>query len=272
MSDKPFSERMGFVLPKPVQIDDLDNDARTALYNLFMRVSKKETQDNPTHQYWIFVGTKFLKIEENELFEETAYLHVIHSYKMQANIRNLFFDYEWYNIFNLIEFISSFSSTINCSLKSINSVLEQEKIGYKFVGGKFIPIQTQEEQETIENALQIPYENARNHIEKSITLFSARPNPDYANSIKESICAVESICKELTGETKFADAVRKLNIPMHQAFREATIKLYGFTSDEEGIRHAATGEPLQINQATARYMLNVCSAMVNYITANTDKK
>ena len=41
MSDKPFSEREGFVQPKFVQINDLDKDARTALYNAYLSCSIK---------------------------------------------------------------------------------------------------------------------------------------------------------------------------------------------------------------------------------------
>ena len=115
--------------------------------------------------------------------------------------------------------------------------------------------------------MDAPYAGARKQIRRAVSLFSARPNPDYANSIKDSIGAVESICQEISGEKGFSAAVNKLGISMHPAFQRAAKQLYGFTSDQAGIRHAATGEPpLQVNQATARYMLIVCSAMVNFIT------
>ena len=268
MSDKPFSERMGFVPPKPVQTDDLDKEARTHLYNAFL-LYRAGIDYNENLTIWTsFFGNRMdqFTVNNNYVF-----------------IEGIFCNDKWHKIFEFIEFLYSINikyrtkngrnRKLNPAITiSINKALELGNVGYKFVDGKFIPIQTQEEQETIESVLQTPYENARNHIKKSIIHFSARTNPDYANSIKESICAIESIYQELTGETKFADAVNKLNIPMHKAFKESIKNLYGFTSDEEGIRHAATGEPLQINQATARYMLNVCSAMVNYITANTDKK
>ena len=59
-------------------------------------------------------------------------------------------------------------------------------------------------------------------------------------------------------------------IKLHNAHKEALKKLYGFTSDADGIRHGSKeGEPSDIN--TARLMLITCSAFVNFIVAETPK-
>jgi hypothetical protein len=61
---------------------------------------------------------------------------------------------------------------------------------------------------------------------------------------------------------KLAD---QLNI--HPAFKEAIKKLYGWTSDEGGMRHGDHGEELKSAEEEARYMLVQCSALVNYVIA-----
>ena len=280
MSDKPFSERMGFTKPKSVQINDLDGDARMALYNAYQRLSSTIPLKGQ-YQYWQAVISQFLKMSEKHNIVRSFDGRAEASQDATNRIYEILFRSHWYESFDLIEFIypvwlDCFSLELEkirmpvvrtAFAKIVNDALKQENVGWRFSKGKIVPIQSQEEQDTIERALDAPFAGARNHIQQSLVLFSDRSKPDYANSIKESISAVESICKEITGKEKFSDAVNKLGIPMHPAFQKAAKQLYGFTSDEAGVRHAATGEPpLQVNQATARYMLIVCSAMVNFIT------
>ena len=277
MSDKPFSKRTGFTQPKPVQINDLDKDARTALHNAYLSLQL----DIPYDRRWEcfnVVATRFLKMKADRSHSGLDQEHFISV--MDRKIENIFLQSTWYKSFDFIEFfhriltrpeesiVSGYDNELDSRFSAaINQALEQENVGWKFSKGLFVPVQPEEEQKTIERALNAPFARAQNHIEQSLVLLSIRPTPDYANSIKESISAVESICEEITGKKRFSAAVDKLGISMHPAFKEAAKKLYGFTSDEAGIRHAATGEPMQVNQATARYMLIVCSAMVNFIIA-----
>ena len=262
MSDKLFSERMGFAQPKPVQIHELDVDARTALYNAYLDMCRKFNLYGHEN-FWRAVAARFLKMVANHPATQ-----------IREEIDKIFFYDDWHRPFSFVEFLhrilvghSNTSGRDPWFSEKINEALKQENVGWRFSKGLFVSVQTEEEQETIERAMDAPYDGAREQIRRAVSLFSARPDPDYANSIKDSIGAVESICKEITGKEKFSDAVNKLGIPMHPAFQKAAKQLYGFTSDEAGVRHAATGEPpLQVNQATARYMLIVCSAMVNFIT------
>ena len=75
-----------------------------------------------------------------------------------------------------------------------------------------------------------------------MSFLSDRKNPDYRNSIKESISAVESICKIIAEDEKttLAKALTKLKkrIEIHGSLEEGFKKIYGYTSDADGIRHA----------------------------------
>ena len=275
MSDKPFSEREGFVQPKPVQIKDLDKGARTALYNAYLTMFN-QIPYNGEWRFYNTVATRFFQMvadRSNTLNRQRLFIE-----EMNKKIEDIFFQSVWHESFDFAErlhhllveeeffFDDNYDHAFWFS-EEINKALKQENVGWKFWKGEFLRIQSQEEQETIERAMDAPYAGARKQIRRAVSLFSARPNPDCANSIKDSIGAVESICQEISGEKGFSAAVDKLGIPMHPAFKEAAKKLYGFASNEAGVRHAATSKPpLQVNQATARYMLIVCSAMVNFIT------
>ena len=93
-------------------------------------------------------------------------------------------------------------------------------------------------------------------------------NLDYRNSIKESISAVESIARAISGSDKatLGNALRTIEKKgqLHRALKEGFLKLYGYTSDKQGIRHAMLDEP-NITAADARYFLVSCSSFANYL-------
>jgi CBS domain-containing protein len=98
---------------------------------------------------------------------------------------------------------------------------------------------------------------------------SQKPDPDLRNAIKEAISSVESAARVLTGKPKatLSDAIKILEKArqVHPALKDAWIKLYGYTSDEPGVRHAMTEEP-GIDFATAKYMVVSCAAFVNLLS------
>ena len=107
------------------------------------------------------------------------------------------------------------------------------------------------------------------HINKAIILLYDRHQPDYANSIKESITAVESACNIMLATEKctLGEALKKLElngINIHPALKDAFNKLYGYTSDASGIRHAG-GMGTNATREEAKFMLVACSAFCNYL-------
>ncbi|MCJ7614296.1 hypothetical protein MUO71_06000, partial [Candidatus Bathyarchaeota archaeon] len=59
-------------------------------------------------------------------------------------------------------------------------------------------------------------------------------------------------------------------IGLHGALKQSFIKLYAYTSDAEGIRHALMDAPT-LSSEDAKFMLVSCSAFVNYLTAKAEK-
>ena len=88
---------------------------------------------------------------------------------------------------------------VNSLFKIANIYFKQEYVGYRFVDKIIVPISDQNEITEIEEVLECRYAIERNHISKANILLADRENPDYENSIKESISAVEAICEILTG-------------------------------------------------------------------------
>lgn len=155
-----------------------------------------------------------------------------------------------------------------------NSFFEQEYIGYRFVDGIIVPISNSFEVETINESLKNKYQPVYEHISKANKLLADREKPDYENSIKESISAVEAICEIITGtkgkEATLRNMLKKIEdngVVIHKGLKSAFNILYGYTSDANGIRHAGDiGGPLSTFEE-AKFMLVACCAFVNYLTA-----
>ncbi|WP_189488513.1 hypothetical protein [Asticcacaulis endophyticus] len=90
------------------------------------------------------------------------------------------------------------------------------------------------------------------------------------DSIRESVHAVESVCKRITDNPKatLQDALKALEskeIYIHPALKTGLEKIYAYTSDEKGIRHALLDENHKCDQADAQFMLGACASFISYL-------
>ena len=155
-----------------------------------------------------------------------------------------------------------------------NGIFEQEYIGYRFIDGIITPITDDLEIDTIDEALRNRYKPVNNHISKANSLLADRDNPDYENSIKESISAVEALCQIIAGvdgrEATLGNTLKKMEdngVIIHKGLQSAFQKLYGYTSNANGVRHAGDiGGPSSTFEE-AKFMLVACCAFINYLTS-----
>ena len=181
-------------------------------------------------------------------------------------------NYRGFTYYNMYE-----KSYTNISLfEEMNEVLRREYIGYRFIDGLITPISDEFEIEEINQALDEKYESVYTHLSKANRYIADRNTPDYENSIKESISAVEAMCEILTEikgkEATLGKMLKKLEdngVSIHAGLKSAFNTLYGYTSDANGIRHAGDiGGPSSTFEE-AKYMLVSCSAFINYLKGVT---
>ena len=186
---------------------------------------------------------------------------------------------EWYTIFDFIEKYLKLcdDDTFSKMQSEFNEILEDEVSAYRILDGLVVPITNESEMESISDAKNTSFEACNIHIAKALELFANREKPDYENSIKESISAVESICSEITNsegaQATLGKTIKKLRdagIHIHPAMENAFISLYGYTSDEGGIRHGSV-DYVEAPSEDAKYMLISCSAFVNYLVEKWSK-
>jgi hypothetical protein len=143
---------------------------------------------------------------------------------------------------------------------------------------KLVKINSEEEIQEIESALISSRDNKLKgvhiHLKNALEKLSDRKSPDYRNSIKESISAIESICIVMADSKKIelgkALKLIKDKIGLHPALEQGFIRIYGYTSDSDGIRHALMDED-NLDFEDAKYMLVSSSAFINYLMIKSQK-
>jgi hypothetical protein len=81
---------------------------------------------------------------------------------------------------------------------------------------------------------------------------------------------VESAAKQITGQEQstLPDALKLLEREkgIHPALRDALSRLYGYTSDEKGIRHALVeSDNKDVGIDEALFMFSACTAFVSFL-------
>jgi hypothetical protein len=181
------------------------------------------------------------------------------------------FNAKWNEVYDFTEFVyQNHKITSKSYLKdSLNKALERENSAYRVLEDEIAPIIDDNQIAAIEDALESPLKSVKSHLQTALSLMADRDAPDFRNSVKESISAVEALCKKITKDEKadLSKCLKKLETAkaFHPAFKSALEKLYGYTSDEKGIRHSLIEESREITKADARFMLVTCSAFINYL-------
>ncbi len=281
-----FSERERIV-PKQMYRYDLENQgARNAIYNQIYNFLN--FNEEPFDYDWPRPGNAAWDCVYRDHFWGEFCLEPIDEYQGRDFVRKMLVDDDpWYRVFEFIEYILSkcgggyewgelnaiYNKQRAESLTySINEAMEKTRVGYKIVDNQFVPRFSEIEQQEVDKASNTKFNSANKHLLKSQKFLGDYKNPDDKNSIKESISAVESIAREVTGNKKATLGQLTRNLNFHPAFASGLNQLYGFTSDADSVRHGGTSDKhFEINQATARFMLVICSAFVNYIISQNPK-
>ena len=279
-----FSERYRFKQVREfVQIDSVDEPLRNGLWN----VLQVFVWDNTKGPGGFYAGYHLSDPGNQELRQLCHALWL--SYfrepldqldnnwtKTLREIRGYYFECAWYEVYDFIEFVANHFAGVRFKesfMFACNKVLQRELSAYRFVNGLVTQVTEQKEIEGIESALDKAVGPVHSHLRRALELLADRNTPDYRNSIKESISAVESLSVSIIGETgTLGQLVKKLDqqISLHPALKCSISNLYGYTSDEGGIRHALLEEETA-DLDHAKFMLVVCSAFVSFVLSKLNR-
>jgi hypothetical protein len=275
-----FSQRIGkTAIDIPIQIDCIDESLRNCLWSCLYKeflhhFISAYINGTMSSTYWTRyeIWVNYFKNRMDEMPNDFV-----------DAVKKYFFKCEWYEVYEFLEFLVT--TDLHCNFfnaadftRECNLILERESSGYRFINQVIGPITNQIEINTITEALENTLEltmlkGANIHLNLALEKLSDKENPDFRNSIKESISAVESVVFILSRQNKsFATSIRVVgkDLGLHRALQGGLIQIYGYTSDEHGIRHALKHQSnSDVNDA--KFMLVSCSASVNYLISKAVK-
>jgi hypothetical protein len=265
-----FSERMGLRPVKNiVQLNDMDQDLRNSLWNALDR-RLFSLRDFDSERFTEALWWHFFKkpVDKRPIYHSGFGAASYHD--VWEEVRSFFFKCRWNEVYDFIEFVLNQFPGNRDIRNLINKTLERESSGFRIVDNRLAPISDEMEVKEVVEAIEGGFSAVTEHLRAAVDHLTDRSNPDYRNSIKEAISAVEAMAKIVSREPKatLGDALKSLekNGKLHPSLKDAFSKLYGYTSDADGIRHALLNES-NLSQSDARYFLVVSSAFINLIKA-----
>src|SRR3990172_2593224 len=262
-SPSNFSQRYGLARVRPMQLSEMDDELRNGLWNVI--------------HFTFFAPRLQVGQGGHYVCDATLRRFILKLASEVVKVRDHFNHVPWNQVYEFVEFVANNPDRDDVArmavfLQECNRVLERELSGYRFVGKQLVRITDSSELEAIEAARSQPTRLAsvQMHLDTAMRHMSDRERPDYRNSIKESICAIEGFCSLLAGQEKadLDSALRKLEatLTLHPALKKAFKQLYGYSSDSSGIRHALLDETT-LEFEDAKFMLVACAAFINYMSA-----
>lgn len=277
MRNPLFSERYGIVSTKvDIQLESMDDDLRRELWNWMYRM----LEETPINQRNHVIHTQLFK-KALHTFDFSLFKSQLFNYSKNAT---------WYEIYDLIEltlahqpesftrssqwlFIDSKTHKKERYIQSLNEVLENNLAGYRYSEGLITPITSPAQiasiEQTFETLTTPHFTPVHEHLKKALEFYSNRQKPDYANSVREAVTALESLVK-LMAKTDMVDmgkVKQLLNLENDPKLASSIVSLWGYASEKPGVRHAATDNQKPPTASEALLVLSTSASLISYLIA-----
>ena len=271
--DLTFSQAQGYEeLPRQLALEEISQEARVRLWNLLVNSAWVISDfailvKGDWRPILAAVHSHFFIRPIDEFSPDSN--RTVESYK-----RAILNDLPFNNFFDLIQLIMRHPKCPIVFIRDVAEVFGQCRLAYVVDTQKpvtILPATTEHEGQVIIGAIHefraAGLKGTESHIRKAVELVS---EGDWPGSVRESIHAVESVACLLdpSASKTLGPALSSLEKKghLHPALKTAFGNLYGYSSDEEGIRHSLlTNATSQVGQDEALFMLGACASFASYL-------
>jgi hypothetical protein len=188
------------------------------------------------------------------------------------NIETYFVSGTYSDIFGIVQFCIRHRKMHPAKVARIEKILEEERAAFRIVDrDTLVPVGSEHELATIADALgatsTVRLAGAHAHLRNAAQRLTSGA---FADSVRESIHAVEATARLIEPTDKLSDALTRLETSagLHGAMKRGFTSLYGYASDEQGVRHPLLeAGDANVDEADALFMLGACAAFVTYLIA-----
>ena len=270
-----FLQRYGYEpLPKPMRTGEISGDLRREVWDDIYDFLKQNSLRGPTIQCFTGNASNLLVTVFGK-FHKKPKSQINYDFKATYNFCELIITAgKAHDTINFIEIMVNERGSDGFAPR-IRRLFEKHSAPYYLDTSKkpywFVQSASREQGESTEQAIESLHENKMNGAATHLREAAKHMNAEqYADSIVDSIHAVESVACTICPESKTLGAalksLGKAGILKHPALKQAFEKLYGYTNDEQGIRHALTEQDApDVGLDEAIFMFGACASFAAYL-------
>ena len=283
----PFSQRSGEVtLPEPMRLGYVTQRFKQLIWQAIEQETQHQTSSLIIHKYKMFDNSmeKLLFLYRYEVLEMLIDDARMGYWYGEGNpdadkrwVKNQINNGEYHEILSLVEFILRQKTCSDELRNNLKAAFDKAPIAYFVddVNGlpTVMPRPSSEAGDATKQAIETICEGgmagATTHLRKAAEQINAR---EYADSVRESINAVESVARIIDPKANKTlgpalNSLERVGLLKHPALKEALKKLYGYTSDEQGIRHPLLDkDSADVGLDEAVFMFGACASFAAYLT------
>ena len=270
-----FSQAEGYEeLPKTLKLKELPREARVHIWNVFYLhledAVERHYDINYLTQEWNNIMRHFYLWHDYVPLDELDVRYSVVLMDLKDRIYRLPFN----KVFDLIQFVMRHSDCPDQFTNLMKKAFSRCRLAYTISEDQpvtIIPAVTRTEGELIvaslNNLSTAGLGGSASHLRKSAERIN---RSEWADSIRESIHAVESVARQIAPDrtntlTQALESIDKKG-SFHPDLKEACKKLYWYTSDEEGVRHALLDRKhSRVGRDEAVFMLGACASFASYL-------
>ena len=284
-----FSQREGKApLPEPMRLEYISRDFRNLVWLAVDNAIKRE----------MFFDRDIEQIIDAYEKHDSMY-HVVSDYtfkvlhwphdsidhrpiKHQELLRKTIIGKRYDFALTLVEFILRHNLCPKQLQKDLKNAFKEVPLAYavQIINGlpTIVPRFSEESgaatQQAIEAIEQIGPAGAKTHLHDAAEAINEKR---YADAVRESIHAVESVARTIdpnAGKTlgPALTSLEKAGVLNHPSLRDGFKKLYGYTSDKQGIRHALLEEgAADVDLDDAVFMFGACASFAAYLVNRNEQ-
>ena len=277
-----FSQREGLEpVPQPLKLGELSREARSLIWTIIHLAINERRLRPPDYSGPAKIGPPWRKIlflwhvrilyrPADEFSDEIR--------DIEPQIKALVLSKPFNEVFDFLEFVMRHSSCPDRFPATVEATFKECRVAYQVVPNPptIVPRATEQEGDAIKHAFAILSEAgldaARSHLLQAAELLNSGK---YEDSVRESIHAVESVARKLDPKASqtLSPALKALeqHFRIHPALKAGFEKIYGYTSDEGGIRHALLENEPNVDLEDAVFMIGACASFTTYLVEKARK-
>ena len=278
-----FSQREGKApLPEPMRLEHVSKDFRNLVWFAVDNAIKREMFFDSDIEQIINAYEKHDSMYHVVSDYTFKVLHWPHDHsdhrpiEHQNLLRETVLEKRYDFVLTLVEFILRHSRCPQQLQKDLENAFKEVPLAYAAQTinelPTIVPCFSEESgaatQQAIETIEQKGPAGAKTHLHDAVEAINEQR---YADAVRESIHAVESVARTIDPNASKTlgpalTSLEKAGVLNHPSLREGFKRLYGYTSDKQGIRHALLEEgAADVDLDDAVFMFSACASFAAYL-------